>query len=124
MTTLKKPAVLCGALIALLAVTACADPYRVPPPGGVQRKVLAASGAGDATDSDTAARKPRVISICYSAWFNEPAEVMALAQGSCPHEGVVERVEDDVFWNDCALFQPARASFLCTPGEPPPPEFQ
>ena len=124
MRKIKRPTVVCGALLALIAVAACADPYRVPPPGDVERRVQTTGEVNDTPDGDTSAPRPRAISICYSSLFNEPAEVMALAEESCPDQGSVERVEDDVFWNNCALFQPARASFLCTPGTPPPSKFQ
>ena len=53
-----------------------------------------------------------------------PKEVMVAAQELCPNEGRLQRVREDVLWNTCALFQPVRVSFACTPGPPPPSEFQ
>ncbi len=124
MFKMTNPAVARTALYALLAVTACADPYRVKPPDSVQRMAQTAREAAASADRDNAGPRPRAISICYNGLFDEPAEVMALAGELCPNQGRVERVVGDVLWNNCALLQPARASFLCTPGTPPPSKFQ
>ena len=68
--------------------------------------------------------RPRAIALCYGSWLNNPEEVMAAAQELCPNEGRLERVHEDFFWNTCALFQPVRVSFVCTPGPPEPSKYQ
>lgn len=114
-----------AAALAMALVAACStEPFEVPPP----KDVVAAlppgpelSGRLGPFDYDP---RPRALSVCYSDLLNEPRQVMQLAQELCPNEGLIERVDEDFFWNACALFQPVRATFLCTPGRPPPPKFQ
>lgn len=68
--------------------------------------------------------RPRAIAVCYGSFFNKPQQVMGVAQDLCPNEGRIERVDEDAFWNGCALLQPIRASFVCFPGPEPTIESQ
>ncbi len=63
--------------------------------------------------------RPRAVAVCYGSFFNRPKQVMAEAQRLCPNGGRLERVNQDAFWNGCALMQPIRASFVCFPGPEP-----
>ena len=117
----------CRALLAALllaGLAACAQPFEVPPPREARRAVPpgpALPGPLGPFDYDP---RPRAIALCYGNLINDPEEVMQTAQDLCPNNGRIERVAVDVFWNTCALLQPVRVSFVCTPGPPEPPEYQ
>lgn len=108
-----------------LALAACSStPFEVPPSDDAQRLVPgvpALAGVLGPFDYDP---RPRAIALCYGSFFNRPTEVMALAGELCPYGGEIERVDDDFFWNGCALLQPQRASFICTPGPAPPSRYR
>ncbi len=107
-------------LALLLALAACSSaPFQVKPSDdavGMVPGVPALAGVLGPFDYDP---RPRAMALCYSGLLNRPAEVMELAGELCPYGGEVERVDDDFFWNGCALFQPQRASFVCSPGPAP-----
>jgi len=112
------------ATLILAGLAGCAEPFEtapsrqsraaVPPPPRLP-------GPLGPFDYDP---RPRAIALCYGNLVNSPEEVMAAAQELCPNEGRLQRVHEDVVWIPCALFQPVRVSFVCTPGPPPPSEFQ
>jgi len=114
------------AVLALsLALTACTSaPFEVPPSGDAELMVPdvpALAGVFGPFDYDP---RPRALALCYSSLFNRPTEVMEAAGELCPYGGEVERVDNDFFWNGCALFQAQRASFICTPGPAPPSRYR
>jgi len=81
------------------------------PPGG--------SGGRGPFDYDP---RPRRIALCYSSQLNTPAQVLQRARELCPQNGQITLEGQDVFLNDCSLFQPHRVTFRCAPG--PAPESQ
>lgn len=97
-------------LVFLAAVLAgCSSaPYRI---GGSE----AAAAAAEAQGQDMLPRlRPRPLGICYSSAVNDLAEVEAEALYLCDG-GVVEKVDEDAFWNGCSLTQPERISYICFP---------
>jgi hypothetical protein len=115
--------VLLAALL-LTGLAACAQPFEVPPSPQGRRAVPPSPplpGPLGPFDYDP---RPRAVALCYGSWLNSPEEVMAAAQELCPNNGRLERVHEDFLWNTCALFQPVRASFVCTPGPPEPSKYQ
>lgn len=74
-----------------------------------------AAAAAKAQGQDMLPRlRPRPLGICYSSAVNDLAEVEAEALYLCDG-GVVEKVDEDAFWNGCSLSQPERISYLCFP---------
>ncbi|WP_417453806.1 hypothetical protein [Kiloniella sp.] len=57
--------------------------------------------------------------LCYGKSLNDPAQVLAFAQETCG-DGRIELRGEDLLWNDCPMFQGARASFVCYPRGPKP----
>jgi len=113
-------AVLCLALF----LAACASrPFVVSPP----------PAATASLDIDREARKrrgpheydpdPRPIALCFSSQLNTQEEVIERARELCPNGGAIAYFGQDALFNDCALFQPNRITFICTPGPPPPSRF-
>ncbi len=120
----KAPAHVLLAALLLVGLSACAEPFEVAPSREGQRAVPPAPplpGPLGPFDYDPS---PRAIALCYGNLVNNPEQVMAAAQELCPNEGRLQRVHEDFYWNPCALFQPVRVSFVCTPGPAPPPKFQ
>ncbi len=93
------------------ALAACsARPYKVSAPKSLTRDL-------ERQWADTADRsgpRPRILSICYSSLLNTPEEVLEEARYEC-RDGEVTFHDADSIWTRCGLFQPVRASFLCTP---------
>ncbi len=97
------------ALVAALAACS-ARPFVVGAP-----KALTRALEREAADAEeTAAPRPRIVSICYGRPFNSPEEVLEEARLACP-DGEVTFQDTDSFWTPCGLLQPVRASFLCQP---------
>jgi hypothetical protein len=68
--------------------------------------------------------RPRRIALCYSSQLNTPAQVIARARELCPQHGKIALEGQDVFLNDCSLFQPYRVTFRCTPGPAPEAKYK
>jgi len=101
------------ALAALLLAGCSARPFRSTPSPALQEELTRELAAGP--DAAPWARPgARVVSICYSRALNTPEEVWQEAQLSCP-TGTLTYRDSDVIWNRCALLQPAKANFICTP---------
>ena len=50
--------------------------------------------------------------------------MLAQAAALCPEGGPVTLIEEDVFFNGCAIFQPHRATFRCIPGPAPESKYK
>jgi hypothetical protein len=124
MTRLSGPVRLLLAALLLAGLAACAQPFEVPPSREARRAVPPAPPLPAPLGPFDYDPRPRAIALCYGNLLNNPEEVMAAAQELCPNEGRLQRVDEDLFWNTCALFQPVRASFVCTPGPPAPSRYQ
>lgn len=115
MTTHRRTALgpaLPGLLI--LALAACSPrPFPTTPAPAVQEDLARELEAGEAA-AVWARPGARVVSICYSGTLNAPEEVRAEAQLYCPG-GTLTYRQSDMIWNRCALLQPAKATFICTP---------
>ena len=88
----------------------------VPPP---QESV---TRPGDDAASQQKARDeaspPPVVQMCYGRLFNDPDAVRTAARDLCPAAHTrLELIGQDRVWNDCPLFQPARAAFRCLPSK-------
>ncbi|WP_162937994.1 hypothetical protein [Kiloniella sp. EL199] len=55
--------------------------------------------------------------VCYGRNFNNPSQVLAFAKETCG-DGRIELRGEDLLWNNCPMFQGARASFVCYPRGP------
>jgi hypothetical protein len=101
-----------------LTLAACTGrPFEVAPAEAVQSSLDAELPPSEEGDEEAAAEdetRPRVISLCYGAGLNSDEEVLEEARYLCRDGTVEPRGEEDFFWNGCALFQPFRASFICT----------
>lgn len=84
-----------------------------PDPGAPTARPPAALGPHDYDPN------PRPLSFCYSSQMNTPEEVMARARELCPNNGRLQFQEEDFLFNGCALLQPYRVTFICTPGPRP-----
>lgn len=101
------------ALAVLLLAGCSARPFRSTPSPALQEELTRELAAGP--DAAPWARPgARVVSICYSRALNTPDEVWQEARLSCP-TGTLTYRDSDVIWNHCALLQPAKANFICTP---------
>ncbi len=109
------------AALLLAGLAGCADPYKVSPSRQGREAVPPAPQLPGPLGQFDYDPRPHTIALCYSNILNSPEEVMAEAQELCANEGLLQRVHEDVFWNPCALIQPVRVTFICTPG---PPESQ
>ena len=109
----------------LLALGACtAGPYPITPPADVAGAVTANAPKIEPLGPFDYDPRPIALAICYNNAVDEPAEVIAAAAERCPNEGQLTRVDGDWFWNGCSMSQPSRATFVCTPGPPPPGQYQ
>ncbi len=114
------PSILLALFLPVLAAACASEPYEVTaPPVPLWKYAVgtAASGPGSKT------APPRSIAICYNGAFSEPAEVLAQVREICPKKGEIIRVDEDVFWNNCSLSKPVRATFICIPGPAKPSKF-
>jgi hypothetical protein len=103
-----------GLLVAVLwlaALTGCAmAPFEV-------KSSEAAVDAAAAVSKDEIPRlRPRAVSVCYGATFNELAEVEDEAIYLCDG-GRLEKLDEDTFWNGCSLTQPHRIKYICYPAD-------
>lgn len=57
---------------------------------------------------------PRV-AICYNPLKTPPEKVQELGQAQCLGDAVAERVDTDYRLDDCPVFTPGRATFVCKP---------
>jgi len=124
MARLSRPVRRLLAVLLLAGLAACAEPFEVPPSPEARWSMPPAPPLPAPLGPFDYDPSPRAIALCYGNLLNNPEEVMAAAQELCPNEGRLQRVHEDFFWNTCALFQPVRVSFVCTPGPPPPPKYQ
>ena len=105
-------------LVALL--TACSSrPFVVQPPEDVGDNLSAQPATEEPVSVHDYDPNPRPLSFCYSSQMNTPEEVMARAREQCPNNGTLQFAEEDFLFNGCALFQPYRVTFICTPGPRP-----
>lgn len=104
-----------------LVLAGCSSrPFEVPPPSDVKGAINIDEEAAALRGPRDYNPDPRPISLCYSSQLNTPEEVMARAQELCPNQGELRYFSEDAIFNDCALLQPQRVTFICTPGPPPP----
>lgn len=68
--------------------------------------------------------RPLEYGLCYSSQLNTPAQLLGRARELCPQGGEVTLVSQDAFFNNCSLFQPHRATFLCIPGPAPEQKYK
>ncbi len=109
-----------AALALSLALAGCSTaPFQITPSDDAVRMVPAVPALAGVLGPFDYDPRPRAVALCYGSFFNRPQEVVARAGELCPYGGEVERVDEDFFWNGCALVQPQRASFVCTPGPAP-----
>lgn len=109
----RAPSSLLALFLPVLAAACASEPYEVTAPPVPLWKYAVGTAA---SDQGTKAAPPRSIAICYNSAFSEPAEVLAEVRGKCPRKGEIIRVDEDVFWNNCSLSKPVRATFVCIPG--------
>jgi hypothetical protein len=57
------------------------------------------------------------VGICYNTLKTSQDKVKELAQAECPGDTVAEQVDTDYRMDDCPLFTPGRASFVCKPAK-------
>ena len=99
--------------LAAVTLTACSS-------GGPRPYVVRPSYAvTEAVEAESWEKAPTVISICYSSVLNTPEEVLEEARYQC-NDGEVTLSEQDVVWTPCGLFQPRRATYICTRPNPAP----
>ena len=97
----------------LAGVTACAnEPIKV----NASKPVLEAVSQGQLIYGKNQ-YTPWGFGVCYGKRLNASKQVLSFAQESCGN-GRIELRDEDQFWNDCPLFQAARASFVCYPKGP------
>ena len=106
--------------LACALVGCSSQPFEVTPPSGVSSAIEIDEAAAALRGPRDYNPDPRPISLCYSSQLNTPEEVMAQAQQLCPNQGQLQYYSEDFLLNDCALLQPQRVTFICTPGPPPP----
>jgi hypothetical protein len=54
-----------------------------------------------------------VVTVCFGAAFNDPAQVEAAARRLCPEGARLELIQTSTFQSECPLLQPTRAAFRC-----------
>ena len=99
-------------------------PFEVESPGGAQAAVKPYKANTEDLGPFDYDPSPRPISLCYSTQINTQREIMERAQSLCPNNGTLVYYGEDSFINGCALFQPNRVTFLCTPGPQPPSPYE
>jgi hypothetical protein len=55
------------------------------------------------------------VAICYNTFKTDQDKVKELAQAECLGDTFAEQVDTDYRMDDCPLFTPGRASFVCKP---------
>lgn len=105
----------------VFAVSACStEPFQVRAPKDLEIAELSESEAAIARGRFDFDPTPWAFGLCYSGMVNNPEDLVEKAREVCPH-GHIESRDEDLFWNDCALFQPRRATFVCYPEPEPAP---
>lgn len=105
-----------AAALGLILAACSGRPFEAAPLESIQSSLQTDVLSGDGEEA-ASATEPRVISLCYSRGLNSDEEVLEEARYLCDGGTVERQGEEDIFWNDCALFQPFRVSFICTPAE-------
>lgn len=111
-----------GLGLAVLLAACSPRPFAIQPPEDAREGLPVQADAQEAAqalrphDYDP---NPRPISFCYSSQMNTPEEVMARAKEFCPNNGTLQFKDEDFLFNGCALLQPYRVTFICTPGARP-----
>lgn len=112
------------ALAPLLLIAGCTTrPFEVEQPRDAWTAVEPYASAEERGPHDYNP-DPRPVSLCYSTQINTQQEVMERARSLCPNNGKLVFFGEDAFVNGCALFQPNRVTFLCTPGPQPPSPYE
>lgn len=93
----------------LFLLAACGTtPFQVPAPESVHEKLDAQVEANPGTV------KPRVIAYCYGPRQDGWDALIENVSKHCAGENeTLVRLGEDFFTNDCPMFQPNRAVFLC-----------
>jgi hypothetical protein len=111
-----------GPIAIALALAACSTaPFKTGAQSGTEIAPPAESEPVVARSRFDFDPTPWAFGLCYSELMNSPAELSAAARDVCPY-GHIESRDEDVFWNDCALLQPRRATFVCYPAPEPDPD--
>ncbi len=94
--------------IGLLLAACSTTPFQVPAPESVHEKLDAVVRANPGTV------KPRVIAYCYGPRKDGWEALIENVSRHCSGENErLLRLGEDFFTNDCPMFQPDRAVFLC-----------
>ncbi len=107
------------ALVLPLLAAGCAGPYKTTVPEEAAKQA--------STDSRNLGRAPRkqfwqdvnrvqALSFCYGGGLNTAEQVIEEAQVACKG-GTVELHSQDIGLRRCALFQPHRVTYICTPND-------
>ena len=99
----------CLALAVALAGCSSTAPYPTAPARSIVRGLTE-------TTEDTAG--PVALAFCYNNQVNSPEELLVEARLACP-KGDLAYYGSDLIWTPCSVFQPARATFVCTPTPTP-----
>ena len=93
----------------LAVLAACSTtPYQVPAPESLHEKLDAQ------VRSNPGSVKPRVIAYCYGPRKDGYDALIENVSKHCTGETeTLVRLGEDFFTNDCPMFQPNRAVFLC-----------
>ena len=102
------------ALAVALAGCGSTAPYSTAPAKSVQR----ALGLLDEDAAEPRRNGPVALAFCYNNQVNSPEELLVEARLSCP-KGDLAYYGSDILWTPCSLFQPSRATFVCTPKPSP-----
>ena len=116
--------ILSGLLLVMLVAACASEPYEVLAPGDAVARFGASAVAAAPKRLAQNSPPPRAIAFCYNGAFSDPAEVLARVKEICPGKGKLFRVDEDVFWNNCSLSKPVRATFICIPGPAKPSKFK
>ena len=107
------------------ALAACSSrPFVVDPPSEAMKAVEPYLSDASERGPFDYNPDPRPIALCYSTQLNTLDEVMERARTLCPNDGRLVYFSEDSIVNGCALLQPHRVTFLCTPGPQPPSPYE
>ena len=116
MFTLNKNLTRLGVSLLLVGLSGCAnEPIKVDASGPVNTAV-----SKSAQIYGTNKYTPWSFGVCYGTRLNTADQVLTFARETCGG-GRIELRDEDIFWNDCPMFQGARASFVCYPKAPKAP---